>query len=256
MVLYGNVCKRFLMQSPFRALQKLPLKVRTMTTVLARHISGGTSKRGPVSWASLALMVVAGGGVVMYVQKVRQEKDEAREREKTRSLGKAALGGPFSLVDHNGQPKTDKSFLGQWMLIYFGFTFCPDVCPDELEKMASVINKLDSTPGLPKLQPLFITVDPERDTPTVIKKYLEDFHPRMLGLTGSPEQIQQVARAYRVYYSPAPVDDNNDYLVDHTIIMYLVGPDGAFKEYFGQNRKAEEISAAIANHMIAFSRSR
>ena len=111
------------------------------------------------------------------------------EKQKTRSLGKAALGGPFSLMDHNGERKTNQDFLGQWLLLYFGFTFCPDICPDELNKMATVINKLgmkshntfddlypfptDETPGLPKLQPLFISVDPDRDTPKVIKDYLQ-----------------------------------------------------------------------------------
>ena len=113
------------------------------------------------------------------------------EKQKTRSLGKAALGGPFSLIDHNGERKTNQDFLGQWLLLYFGFTFCPDICPDELNKMATVINKLgmksqhtlylttithfpiDETPGLPKLQPLFISVDPDRDTPKVIKDYLQ-----------------------------------------------------------------------------------
>ena len=118
------------------------------------------------------------------------------EKQKTRSLGKAALGGPFSLTDHNGERKTNQDFLGQWLLLYFGFTFCPDICPDELHKMATVINKLgenththslalshslttftcssiDATPGLPKVQPLFITVDPDRDTPQVIKDYLQ-----------------------------------------------------------------------------------
>ena len=116
------------------------------------------------------------------------------EKQKTRSLGKAALGGPFSLMDHNGERKTNQDFLGQWLLLYFGFTFCPDICPDELNKMATVVNKLgnslslththttfddhydfptDETPGLPKLQPLFVTVDPDRDTPKVIKDYLQ-----------------------------------------------------------------------------------
>lgn len=114
---------------------------------------------------------------------------KAAEKERTRSLGKASLGGPFSLMDHNGNPKTDKDYLGQWILVYFGFTFCPDICPDELEKLTKAINKLgnnhtrplsstdisppDDMPSLPKLHPLFITVDPARDTPKVLKSYLK-----------------------------------------------------------------------------------
>ena len=129
---------------------------------------------------------------MIYVQKLKREKEAIAEKERTRSLGKAALGGPFSLIDHHEQRRTDKDFLGQWLLLYFGFTFCPDICPDELEKMATVVTRLggrehapgssvgelvslpaDSTAGLPQVQPLFITVDPSRDTAAVMREYLK-----------------------------------------------------------------------------------
>ena len=96
----------------------------------------------PITWGSLAFLVVAGGAVVLYVQRLKREKEALAEKERTRSLGKASLGGPFSLTDHNGERRTDKDFLGQWVLLYFGFTFCPDICPDELDKMTAVVTKI------------------------------------------------------------------------------------------------------------------
>lgn len=205
-----------------------------------------------MSWASFSFVVLAGGFLVLYVRSLKRKKEEVAEKERTKSIGKAALGGPFSLMDHHGNRRTHKDFLGQWLLLYFGFTFCPDICPDELEKMAQVLDNIDNTEGLPKIQPLFITVDPERDTASVMKQYLKEFHPRMLGLTGTSEELNQVTKAYRVYHSTGPSDDDNDYLVDHTIIMYLVDPDGNFVDYFGQNKKAGEMTGSIAAHIIKY----
>eukprot|EP00795_Rhopilema_esculentum_P007151 gene7151-12807_t len=162
----------------------------------------------------------------------------------------ASLGGPFELVDQDGKPKTDKDFLGQWLLIYFGFCHCPDICPDQLDKMTTVIETLDKTKGLPTIQPLYITVDPNRDDPESVKEYLKDFHPRLIGLTGSEAQVKAVTKAYRVYYSAGPMDEDKDYIVDHTIITYLVDPEGKFVEYFGQNKTIEEITSTIGTRMI------
>nr|XP_008527758.1 PREDICTED: protein SCO1 homolog, mitochondrial [Equus przewalskii] len=171
------------------------------------------------------------------------------EKQRQRSIGKPLLGGPFSLTTHTGESKTDKDYLGQWVLIYFGFTHCPDVCPEELEKMIQVVDEIDSIPTLPDLTPLFITIDPERDTKEAIANYVKEFSPKLIGLTGTKEEIDQVARAYRVYYSPGPKDEDEDYIVDHTIIMYLIGPNGEFLDYFGQNKKNAEIAGSIAAHM-------
>ncbi|XP_062930314.1 protein SCO1 homolog, mitochondrial-like [Mobula hypostoma] len=211
-----------------------------------------TKKDGPVTWKSLAVTVAVGGALLVVMKYMKKEKEEKIEKERTRSIGKAALGGPFSLVDHKGQPKTDKDYLGQWVLIYFGFTHCPDICPEELEKMVAVVDEIDRIPSLPNLTPLLITIDPERDNVEAMARYVQEFSPKLIGLTGSQEQISQVSKAYRVYYSQGPKDDDNDYIVDHTIIMYLISPSGDFLDYYGQNKKNTEISASIASHMRKF----
>ncbi|KAL1780025.1 SCO1-like, mitochondrial [Sigmodon hispidus] len=211
-------------------------------------------KPGPVSWKSLALTFAIGGSLLAGMKYFKKEKIEKLlelklEQQRHRSVGKPLLGGPFSLITHDGEPKTDKDYLGEWVLIYFGFTHCPDICPEELEKMIQVVDEIDSIPSLPNLTPLFITIDPERDTKEAISTYVKEFSPKLVGLTGTKEEIDGVARAYRVYYSPGPKDEDEDYIVDHTIIMYLIGPDGKFLDYFGQNKKAAEIAGSIAAHM-------
>lgn len=182
----------------------------------------------------------------------KKEKEELLQKGRNKSIGKAAIGGPFSLVDHNNKPSKSEDFLGQWVLLYFGFTHCPDICPDEIEKMIEVVDCIDKIKSLPNLTPLLITIDPDRDTPETLAAYVKEFSPKLLGLTGTRAQVEQVSRAYRVYYSQGPKDEDNDYIVDHTIIMYLVAPDGDFLEYFGQNKKTDEITGAIAACMRTY----
>ena len=157
----------------------------------------------------------------------------------------AAIGGPFTLVDHQGRPVTEDYFKGRLMLVYFGYTFCPDVCPTALTDMGDALGILGAAAD--KVTPVFITVDPDRDTPEHMKEYLKFFHPRMIGLTGTPEQTAAALKAYKVHAAKAPFEggDAGDYLMDHTSIIYLMGPDGAYKTHFSHGAGAEDMAKGI-----------
>lgn len=241
-------CRSYVTSPRFATLQKY-ISVHQLSTKRALA-SKASSKRGPVTWASLVAFLLTGGSIVWYVRRLKEEKEIAKEKERTKSIGMASIGGPFELVDTNGKTVTDKDILGKWVLLYFGFCHCPDICPDQLEKMTEIVSRINNMPGLPDIQPIFITVDPYRDTTEHIKEYIKDFHPSMIGLTGTEEQVKKVCKAYRVYYSSGPKDEDEDYIVDHTIIMYLLTPEGNFTEYFGQNRTIEEVVGAISTKMV------
>jgi protein SCO1/2 len=155
-----------------------------------------------------------------------------------------SLGGPFELVDHTGRTVTDRDYRGRFMLIFFGFTHCPDICPTELQVVAEVLEKLG--PRANRVAPLFVTIDPERDTPGVLADYVALFDPRLIGLTGSEAQVAAAARAFRVYYAKATPPGASTYLMDHSSFLYLIGPDGTFRALFRYGTPAEEIARAIA----------
>jgi cytochrome oxidase Cu insertion factor (SCO1/SenC/PrrC family) len=163
--------------------------------------------------------------------------------------GEALVGGPFTLVDHTGKTVTDKDFHGKYMLVFFGYTYCPDVCPTELQVMMAALDTLGSRAA--EVRPVFITIDPERDTPTVMQSYVENFGPTLLGLTGTPEQIAQTAKAYRVYYAKAGKSETSDYLMDHSSIIYLMGPDGRFVKHFTYTTDAATLADGIAKAITA-----
>ena len=159
--------------------------------------------------------------------------------------GSASLvGGPFVLQDGNGKQVTDRDFRGKYMLVYFGYTFCPDVCPTTLNEISEALDHLGAKAD--KLQPIFITVDPKRDTPAVVKQYAAAFTPKLLGLTGTADEIAKVANEYRVYYAehrtgPGP----NDYTMDHSSVLYLMGPDGQFIAPIRTDETGPEIAADL-----------
>jgi protein SCO1/2 len=143
----------------------------------------------------------------------------------------ATMGGPFTLTDQNGRRVRDSDFAGKYRIVYFGFTFCPDVCPADLATVGAALRQFESRDPArgARVQPIFISVDPARDTPPVLRAYVANFHPRMVGLTGSEEEITRVARAYGVYFQrgrPDPAHPERGYPVDHSRIVVLYGPDG------------------------------
>ena len=162
----------------------------------------------------------------------------------TASSGKPKVGGPFELIDHTGKAVTNADFAGKYMLMFFGFTFCPDVCPTELQVITSALEELG--PVADKIQPLFVTIDPARDTPEAMAQYVAHFHPSFIGLSGSSEQIAKVAKAYRVYYKR--VEDPNsaaEYTMDHSAVVYLMGPDGAFVKHYGGATSPEAMAKSL-----------
>jgi len=160
-----------------------------------------------------------------------------------------SLGGSFELVNQAGQPVTERDFAGRWLLVYFGFTYCPDICPTELGIMASALDVMG--PAGEAVTPILITIDPQRDTPDQLADYVSRFHPRMQGLTGTPEQIAAAARRYRVYYARVQRPDMTDYLMDHSSFIYLVGPDARVRALFRPETSPEAIAAAVQGQMRA-----
>lgn len=142
------------------------------------------------------------------------------------STGAAAIGGPFTLVAADGRTVTDATYRGKWMLIYFGYTFCPDACPTTLTNMSLALQTLREEAD--PIQPLFITIDPKRDTAAVLSEYLKSFDPKIQGLTGSETQTKAAVQTYRVYAEPQKVQSAGSYLVDHSSYVYLVDPQGKF----------------------------
>jgi len=164
------------------------------------------------------------------------------------SFGEVPIGGPFRLIDHNGTPRGPDDFKGQLLLVNFGYTFCPDVCPIGLQTMTAALDQLGGQAE--RVQPLFITIDPERDTPEVLKSYVEHFTPRLIGLTGSAEDIAKAARAYRVYYKVAgDAKSDPNYLVDHSVLTYLMGPDGKFLTHFTHQTPPDKMAATIRRYL-------
>lgn len=162
--------------------------------------------------------------------------------------GEAAIGGTFTLVDGNGNRVTEKQFRGRYMLVFFGFTHCPDICPTTLALMESALTTLGKKAEL--VTPIFITVDPERDTPKVVADYVKHFGKRMVGLTGSPDQIAKVVATYKVYASK--IENENSalgYMMDHSGFIYLMGPDGKYLAHFAQNTPEQAIVEQLKKYV-------
>jgi protein SCO1/2 len=159
--------------------------------------------------------------------------------------GKAQIGGPFSLIDHTGKRVTEKDFRGRHLLVFFGFTFCPDVCPAGLQVIAAALDRLG--PKAERVTPLFITVDPERDTPERLAQYVQSFHPRLVGLTGTPAEIQAAAAAYRVFHKIVKHEKSaTEYTMEHTSVIYLMDPAGEFVAHFTHATPVDTIAATLA----------
>lgn len=189
----------------------------------------------------MALLLVIGSGALAVWMSLRSPDSSY--------AGASSLGGPFTLVADDGSQVTDQSFRGKWLLIYFGYTYCPDACPTALSEISTAMAKLG--PGAAKVQPLFITVDPERDTVKVMSDYVHAFDGHIVGLTGTPAQIGAVAKEYRVYYERRKTDDG--YLMDHTSLIYLIDPRGKFVRLFAGDMSGERMARYLTEIISATS---
>jgi len=202
-------------------------------------------------WGSLLIMIVGGGVLTYFFNKEKQRLAVRRQERERQGVGKPLVGGPFELMDFNGNKFTDKDLLGKFSILYFGFTLCPDVCPEELEVLAHVLRTTNKDGK--KIQPIFVTCDPARDTPEVLKEYLSDFHPDIIGLTGTYEQVKNICKQYRVYFSTPPnVKPGQSYLVDHSIFFYIMDPEGKFIDVLGRNYNGPEALAKVEEHLDAW----
>ena len=197
----------------------------------------------------LKIYAIAAGAVVVallsgtFLATQFGNRDDIFANCRASQSAKGTIGGPFELVDENGVTVTDTDVITGPTLIYFGFTFCPDVCPLDSMRNAQAIDILDSQ-GI-EVKPVFISIDPERDTVEVVRDFTDNFHDRMLGLTGSLEQVRSASQAYRTYYAKQDSEDEY-YLVDHTTMSYLVFPEQGFQEFYRRDVSPEQMAESLS----------
>lgn len=186
--------------------------------------------------AALAILTLAGAFGAILIAKGTSD-----------AAGKALIGGPFSLVNQHGERVTEKDFDGKFMLVYFGYTFCPDFCPLGLSTITEALDLLDEGQAA-KVTPVFFTVDPARDTVEQLADYATHFHPRLIALTGTDDEVKAAAKAYRIYYAIPSKEDEN-YAVDHSTFIYLMAPDGSYRTHFSHNTTPEEIAEVLKKEL-------
>jgi protein SCO1 len=198
------------------------MRGRLLTVIVAAFLIGALG--------SAALLVLGGQGPMVE------------------TTGKALIGGPFTLVDQTGRTVTDQDFRGRYMLVFFGFTHCPDVCPAELQVMSASLDELG--PKADEIVPIFITLDPERDTQEAMGAFVKNFGSRFVGLTGSPEAIAAAADAYRVAYAKIQEDTRKpDYSIDHSGLVYLMGKDGEYITQFPYGTPAAKMTETLRRYL-------
>lgn len=195
-------------------------------------------------------LVVALLAIAYFVTRTPNASDKFAQCRASKVAGGAGkIGGPFTLVDETGKTVTDKDVITRPTLVYFGYTYCPDVCPLDTVRNAEAVVLLEERGMM--VDPVFISIDPERDTPQSLAEFTENIHPRMLGLTGTPEQVKAASDAYRTYYKKQEGDDDY-YLVDHSTFTYLVFPDDGFAEFFRRDlppaQMADQVACFIEAH--------
>ena len=175
-----------------------------------------------------------------------EEQPSAAQMMDDLMYGRGPIGGPFTLTDQTGRLRSDSEFRGRLMLVYFGYTFCPDVCPTDLQAITRALNDLGPLAG--QVQPIFITIDPERDT-KVLADYVSAFHPSLIGLTGSPAEIRKVANSYNAFYVKVGDERSGDYSIDHTGVIYLMGRRGEYLGFMPPQTGPEKLVEVLRAHL-------
>jgi len=193
--------------------------------------------------ASAALSVIAIGWMWVTVPASNAEAPP---------LAGAPIGGDFTLTDQNGRSVTNDSLKGGYRLVYFGYSFCPDVCPVDVQRLANALKAFEAAnpEAAARVQPVFITIDPARDTPEALKAFVSAFHPRLIGLTGTEAEVETAKRAYRVYAAKAAGADAENYLMDHSAYIYLMDPEGRPIMHFGRDDDAATIAAGMQKWVV------
>lgn len=212
-----------------------------------------TSSRGArlkVLFGLLAISILAGYG--MYAWQAKWHVAQARQYERQSLLNAGAgetegVGGSFTLVNQDGKTVTEKDFAGKYLLVTFGFTYCPDVCPTKLQDMSLTLDELGA--DAERVQPVLISIDPQRDSPEQMKNYVSLYHNAIIGLTGTPEQIAATAKTFKVYYKRGEDLGDGNYMMDHSTAIYLLGQDGKALDVFTEGATPQAMAAAIKGYL-------
>ena len=196
--------------------------------------------------AAIVLVVGLTGTNIWLVKKVKVEKVMAAKQQE-KSVGEAAIGGDFAGVDHNGQAFSFAQTGGKLRLVFFGFTHCPMICPTSLATLSAVQDELGEAAD--KVTPVFVSVDPKRDTPEVVKSYISSFHPSMIGVTGDEAQMKEAAGAFKVFHSAGKKEADGSYNMDHSAYIYLMDGEGKYLKHFAYDAKAEAIVTAVQEYL-------
>lgn len=196
-----------------------------------------------IAVAATAVAIAAVGGVWFMTQQGGDADQFAQCRASQIAGGTSQIGGPFELINAKGETVTDKDVITGPSLLYFGYTFCPDVCPLDNSRNVEAVDLLEQAGKM--VTPVFISIDPERDTPEVVGDFAYNMHDRMIGLTGTPEQVKAASKTYKTYYKAQPAEDDF-YLVDHSTFTYLVLPDHGFVEYFKRGDTPQQMADRVA----------
>jgi protein SCO1/2 len=234
---------------PTRCFSRLPTKLDEPNEVakeILEEAKQSTKIEDPKTYPGL-FYAAAGGLVAMmlYMQYLIQSPRKQSSKPFSKAVGEAVIGGPWTILNSEGSEVSDTDYHGKYLVLYFGFTKCPDVCPSSLKKLASAIEILQKSKGINKLAFAFISLDPERDSPALVDKYVKVFSPHIEGLVVPEAKVQNFTQTFRLYNRKVPSDDGG-YTLDHTTYMYLMDPQGKFVNVLGASLSYDELAEAIA----------